>query len=140
LARSDAVDKLLASHSLITWSTDVVADDWFRRITPQQIVQRAIERLDASGRGILLLHDIHPATALALPSLLNELKEHGYHVVHVVPTGEMPKSVPELPAPPAGVATGTWPRVPQTGEKTTAETPTGMSHHRVKKRVAGKIH
>jgi len=140
LARSDAIDKFLASHSLITWSTDVVADDWFRRITPQQIVKRAIERLDAKGRGILLLHDIHPATALALPSLLNELKEHGYHVVHVVPTGEMPQSVPELPAPPAAVATGTWPRILQTGEKTTAGKPTGRSHHRVKKRVAGKIH
>jgi peptidoglycan-N-acetylglucosamine deacetylase len=98
LARSDAVDKFLTAHSLITWSTDVVADDWFRRITPKQIVQRAIERLDGNGRGILLLHDIHPATALALPNLLIELKEHGYHVVHVVPTGEMPKSVPELPS------------------------------------------
>jgi peptidoglycan/xylan/chitin deacetylase (PgdA/CDA1 family) len=140
LARSDAIDKFLASHSLVTWSTDVVADDWFRRITPKQIVQRAMKRLDANGRGILLLHDIHPATALALPSLLNELKEHGYHVVHVVPTGEMPESVPELPAPPAAAANGTWPRVLQTGEKTTAGKPTGMSRHRVKKPVAGKIH
>ena len=74
LARSDAVDTFLASQSLITWSADVVADDWFRIITPQQIVQRAMQRLDAKGRGILLLHDIHPATALALPSLLKELK------------------------------------------------------------------
>ena len=140
LARSDAIDKFLASHSLITWSADVVADDWFRRITPEQIVQRAIERLDAKGRGILLLHDIHPATALALPSLLKELKEHGYHVVHVVPTSEMPKSVPDLPAPPAAVATGTWPRVLQAGNKTTPVKPTGMFHHHVKKRLAGKIH
>ena len=140
LARSDAVDKFLASHSLITWSTDVVADDWFRRITPEQIVQRAIERLDANGRGILLLHDIHPATALALPTLLNELKEHGHQVVHVIPTVEMPKSVPELPPPPAAAANGTWPRVLQTGEKTTAGKPTGTSHHRAKKRVAGKSH
>jgi peptidoglycan/xylan/chitin deacetylase (PgdA/CDA1 family) len=136
LARSDAVDKFLASHSLTTWSTDVVADDWFRRITPKQIVQRAIERLDANGRGILLLHDIHPATALALPSLLNELKQHGYHVVHVVPTGEMPKSVPELPAPPAAVANEAWPRVLQTSA-TSVKTPTAISHHRVKKRAVG---
>ena len=76
---------------MVTWSTDVVADDWFRRITPSQIVQRAIQRLDAKGRGILLLHDIHPATALALPRLLKELKEHGYQAVHVVPTGEHTK-------------------------------------------------
>ena len=110
LSRSDAIDSFLASKSLVTWSADVVADDWFRRITPQQIVQRAIQRLDAKGRGILLLHDIHPATALALPSLLKELKEQGYQVVHVVPAGDMPKSVPELPAP-AAIANGAWPRV-----------------------------
>ena len=139
LARSDALDNFLASHSLITWSTDVVADDWFRRITPRQIVQRAIERLDAKGRGILLLHDIHPATVLALPSLLNELKERGYHVVHVVPTGEMPNSVPELAAPPAAIANGAWPHVLQTGA-TTGGTPTVMSHHQGKKRVVGRMH
>jgi len=60
-----------------------------------------MQRLNDRGRGILLLHDIHPATALALPSLLKELKEQGYKVVHVVPVGDMPKSVPELPAPAA---------------------------------------
>ena len=30
LARSDAVDSFLASQSLVTWSADVVADDWFK--------------------------------------------------------------------------------------------------------------
>jgi peptidoglycan/xylan/chitin deacetylase (PgdA/CDA1 family) len=132
LARSDALDSFLSSHSLTTWSADVVADDWFRRITPQQIAQRAIQRLDAKGRGILLLHDIHPATVLALPSLLKALKEHGYHLVHVVPAGEMPKSVPELPAPPAASANGAWPRALQT-EVTSDGTTTVISRHRVKK-------
>jgi peptidoglycan/xylan/chitin deacetylase (PgdA/CDA1 family) len=138
LGRSDALDKYLASHSLVTWSADVVADDWLRKITPQQIVQRAVARLDANnGRGILLLHDIHPATALALPNLLGELKQHGYNVVHVVPTGEMPKSVPELPAPPAAVANGVWPHVLPTST-TTGGTSTA-SHHRIK-RVSNKMH
>lgn len=138
LARSDAIDSFLASQSLITWSADIVADDWFRRVTPQQIVQRAIERLDAKGRGILLLHDIHPATALALPNLLKELKEHGYQVVHVVPAGELPKSVPELPAP-AAIASGAWPRV-QRSSAASDGTARVISHHRVKKRVVGKMH
>ena len=31
LARSDAIDSFLASKSLVTWSADVVADDWFRK-------------------------------------------------------------------------------------------------------------
>ena len=36
-----------------------------------------MRRLEAKGRGILLLHDIHPATAMALPVLLKELKAQG---------------------------------------------------------------
>ena len=138
LARSDAVDSFLASQSLVTWSADVVADDWFRRITPQQIVQRAIQRLDTKGRGILLLHDIHPATALALPSLLKELKEHGYQVVHVVPAGELPKTVPELPAP--AVASGTWPRVVVHTSASSDGTAMAALRHRAKKPVVAKIH
>jgi peptidoglycan-N-acetylglucosamine deacetylase len=137
LSRSDAIDGFLASHSLVTWSADAVADDWFRKITPQQIVQRAMQRLNDRGRGILLLHDIHPATALGLPSLLKELKEQGYKVVHVVPTGEMPKSVPELP-PPAATANGAWPRVLPTSP-TSGRHATTISH-RVKKRTVGKIY
>jgi peptidoglycan/xylan/chitin deacetylase (PgdA/CDA1 family) len=139
LARSDAIDSFLASQSLVTWSADAVADDWFKRITPQQIVQRAMQRLNAIGRGILLLHDIHPATALALPSLLKELKEHGYKVVHVVPAGELPKSVPELPAPPA-IASRAWPRVLHTSASSGDGGAMVVSHHRVKKRVLGKMH
>jgi Holliday junction resolvase len=45
-----------------------------------------------------LMHDIHRATAMALPILLKELKANGYHVVHVTAAGERPKSVPELMA------------------------------------------
>src|ERR1022692_4197497 len=63
LGRSKTADDFLASQSLVTWSADVVADDWFRHISAQTIVQRALQRLDAKGHGILLLHDIHPATA-----------------------------------------------------------------------------
>jgi peptidoglycan-N-acetylglucosamine deacetylase len=80
LARTNAIDNYLASKALVTWSADVVADDWFRHITAKTIVQRAIQRLEAKGRGILLLHDIHPATALALPTLLKELKARGFRV------------------------------------------------------------
>ncbi len=46
----------------------------------------ALSRLEKRGRGILLLHDIHPWTATALPDILKELKDHGFHLVQVVPT------------------------------------------------------
>jgi peptidoglycan-N-acetylglucosamine deacetylase len=108
LARTNAIDNYLASKALITWSADVVADDWFRHITAKTIVQRAMQRLEAKGRGILLLHDIHPATAMALPTLLQELKAHGFHVVQVVAAGDRPKFVPELLASPAA-ENAAWP-------------------------------
>jgi peptidoglycan/xylan/chitin deacetylase (PgdA/CDA1 family) len=85
LGRSAAVEQALAARSLVVFSADVVADDWFRHITPAQIIQRAMSRLEKSGRGILLLHDIHPWTVAALPGLLQQLKDHGFHVVQVVP-------------------------------------------------------
>jgi len=113
LGRTSAIDHYLASKALVTWSADVVADDWFRRITAKTIVQRAMQRLEAKGRGILLLHDIHPATAMALPMLLKELKAHGFHVVHVVAAGDRPKFVPELVASPAPEKSA-WPTVLKT--------------------------
>jgi peptidoglycan-N-acetylglucosamine deacetylase len=113
LARTNAIDNYLASERLVTWSADVVADDWFRRIAAKTIVQRAIQRLEAKGRGILLLHDIHPATAMALPMLLKELKARGFHVVQVVAAGDRPKFVPELLASPA-VEKAAWPTVLRT--------------------------
>jgi hypothetical protein len=36
------------------------------------------------GPSILHLHDIHPATARALPGLLRELQARHFHIVHVV--------------------------------------------------------
>jgi peptidoglycan/xylan/chitin deacetylase (PgdA/CDA1 family) len=85
LARTDAIDDELAARSLIVFSSDTVADDWHRRIKPADIVSRAMSRLEARGKGILLLHDIHPATVAALPELLAKLKAAGFHIVHVVP-------------------------------------------------------
>jgi len=113
----------------VVWSADVVADDW-KHISAKEIVKRAMRRLNEKGRGILLLHDIHPATVLALPTLLKDLKEQGYHVVQVVAAGERPNSLPE---PSASPDTGkeTWPRVVQ---PKSAHTPVKTTlHHRAKK-------
>jgi peptidoglycan/xylan/chitin deacetylase (PgdA/CDA1 family) len=84
LLRQDSVERYLASRKVMAWSVDFMADDW-RRISAREVVARAIERLEAKGKGILLLHDIQPATALGVPDLLAQLKARGYRVVHVVP-------------------------------------------------------
>lgn len=98
--RTNAIERFLENKQLVTWSADVDTDDWWRGSTPSAIVKRAMRRLNAKGRGIILMHDIHRATATALPILLKELKANGYNVVHVVTAGERPKSVPELVAQP----------------------------------------
>ena len=135
LGRTGAIEDYLASKSLVTWSADVVADDW-KHIGAGEIVRRAMRRLEAKGRGILLLHDIHPATALALPTLLKELKEHGYHVVQVVSAGERPESLPELVASP-GASKESWPRVLPTAG--THDTPAKTAlRHRVKTIIGGR--
>jgi hypothetical protein len=68
----------------MTWSADFLADDW-TRINDSEVARRAISRIEARGKGILLLHDIHPRTVLALPEILNEFKSRGYKIVHVLP-------------------------------------------------------
>jgi peptidoglycan/xylan/chitin deacetylase (PgdA/CDA1 family) len=95
LLRQNSVEQYLAAHSYMTWSVDLAADDW-THINNREVARRAISRLEARGRGILLLHDIQPATALALPDILRELKARGFKVVHVVPaTAHRPKTVTE---------------------------------------------
>jgi len=85
LARSDVVESELAARGLIVFSSDTVADDWHHRIGAKQIIAAGMRRLEAYGKGILLLHDIHPKTVAALPGLLKELKDKGFHIVQLVP-------------------------------------------------------
>lgn len=84
LLTSKSTEAALASRGLMTWSADFPADDW-KKISSAEIAKRAITRIEAKGRGILLLHDIHAHTADALPVILHELKKRGYKIVQVVP-------------------------------------------------------
>lgn len=138
LGRSKTVEDFLASRHLVTWSADVVADDWFRRISAQQIAKRAIQRLEAKGRGILLLHDIHPATALALPTILKELKSRGYHVVHVVATGERPATLPETMVASPAPDKEAWPRILKTSVG--SDDLPALRHRRAKRAHATRHH
>lgn len=92
LRRADAVEASLGQRGIMTWSADFPADDW-RRISPAQVVHFALSRLEAKGKGVLLLHDIQARTQAALPVILQQLKARGYRIVHVVPaTPERPKT------------------------------------------------
>src|SRR5215831_7713250 len=112
LLRQTSVEQYLAAHDYMAWSVDLAADDW-THINNREVARRAISRLEARGKGILLLHDIQPRTALALPEILQELKARGFKIVHVVPsTPDRPKSVtePELWAARHAPQPKVWPR------------------------------
>jgi peptidoglycan/xylan/chitin deacetylase (PgdA/CDA1 family) len=136
LARSNQAEQYLAAQSLAVWSADEVADDW-RHINAAEIVKRAMRRIEAHDhRGVLLLHDIHPATALALPTLLKELKANGYKIVQAVPTGTRPQSVPDLPAPLVADAGGGWPRLVKTN--TDEQKTVRIAHRKHHKRLVAQ--
>jgi len=95
LLRSDIAEGYLAEQGIQTWSTDFLADDW-RHISPSRLYDLAMKRLEAKGKGILLLHDIHARTVAALPRMLDEMKARGYRIVQVVAaTAERPATPTE---------------------------------------------
>jgi peptidoglycan/xylan/chitin deacetylase (PgdA/CDA1 family) len=117
LLRAKDVEDYLASKGIQVWSADFPADDW-RHISADRVYQLAISRIEAKGKGILLLHDIQARTVAALPRILRTLKERGYHIVHVVPATP---TLPKTPTDPRDwqlhptsetVAISHWPKVP----------------------------
>jgi hypothetical protein len=117
LLRAEGVEEYLASQGIQTWSADFPADDW-RHVSSSRVYELAIDRLEAKGKGILLLHDIQARTVAALPRILHELKARGYRIVHVVPaTPELPATPTEpqqwqLHPPSETVAISHWPKIP----------------------------
>jgi len=138
LGRTNAIERFLEGKQLVTWSADVDTNDWWRGSTPGAIVKRAMRRLNAKGRGIILMHDIHRATAMALPILLKELKANGYNVVHVVAAGERPKSIPELTA--SSTSDGSASTTKLTNAPKGDGALTARQNHRIKKRSASRHH
>ena len=115
---NDGMEAFAASKGLQIWSADFPADDW-RNVSANRVYDLAIQRLEAKGKGILLLHDIQPRTVAALPRILNELKARGYRIVHVVPATADRPATPTEPAqwqlhPPSEmVAISRWPKIPK---------------------------
>ena len=128
LGRSDVIEEYAEAKGIQIWSADFPADDW-RHVSPQRVYDLAIQRLEAKGKGILLLHDIQPRTVAALPRILRELKARGYRIVHVVPATSGQPATPTEPQQwqlnPASemVATSRWPKIPNFVYATTTTLP-----------------
>jgi peptidoglycan/xylan/chitin deacetylase (PgdA/CDA1 family) len=117
LMRAEGVENYLISRGIQVWSADFPADDW-RHVSSDRVYQLAIQRLEAKGKGILLLHDIQARTVAALPKIIRDLKARGYRIVHVVPaTADLPATpttqVEWLLHPPTETTPiARWPAVP----------------------------
>jgi peptidoglycan/xylan/chitin deacetylase (PgdA/CDA1 family) len=72
LAETATLRTALAGAGVTVMSVDAGADDWLPDQSPRQLADRLLERLRATGGGIVLL-----------PWLLQQLKAHGYRVVHL---------------------------------------------------------
>ena len=87
----------LDARDIAVFGADLWASDWLAQ-TPQAQLELTMRRLAATGRGILLLHDIRAQTVAMLPVLLRRLKREGYRIVHLQPGA----TKPALREPPAG--------------------------------------
>jgi len=116
LLRAEGVEDYLAGKGIQVWSADFPADDW-RPVSSSRVYELAMQRLQAKGKGILLLHDIQARTVVALPKILRELKARGFHIVHVVPATPDRPATPTEPrqwlmhSPEENVA-ARWPAIP----------------------------
>lgn len=128
LMRAAAVETHAISRGIQIWSADFPADDW-RHVSSDRVYQLAIQRLEAKGKGILLLHDIQARTVAALPKIIRDLKARGYRIVHVVPATPDRPATPTTPVewllhpPTETTPIARWPAVPNFAFTQTATHP-----------------
>lgn len=73
----------LSERQIVNLSVDIIPGDT-DGLGPARLIRRTLSQLKRRGKGIILLHDIKPATAKAVPGLLSALKARGYKLVHIV--------------------------------------------------------
>ena len=84
LADSRAMQAHLKSRDVGMFSIDADAYD-YKTLNPAEVHNAIISQITAKRKGIILFHDIQPATAGALSALLADLKARGFRVVHMQP-------------------------------------------------------
>jgi peptidoglycan/xylan/chitin deacetylase (PgdA/CDA1 family) len=82
LRHSPETLKYLADRNVAVFSTDIDSFD-FKGGKSDKLVKHIMALLEKRGKGIILMHDIQPHTAAAMPELLKQLKAGGYKVVQM---------------------------------------------------------
>lgn len=96
LAESSAMRAYLKTRAMANMAIDIDSRDFLTR-NPSVMRANVMKQLAQKGRGIILFHDIQPATAGGLRALLSELKQKGYKIVHIVSKGTA-TTLPEFDA------------------------------------------
>jgi peptidoglycan/xylan/chitin deacetylase (PgdA/CDA1 family) len=81
---SPELNAYLASRNIGVWSVDVVSDDTMAGTLPEQLINRAMERVRKMHGGVVLFHDLKAVTAQSLDGFLTQLKLERYKILHVV--------------------------------------------------------
>jgi peptidoglycan-N-acetylglucosamine deacetylase len=84
------------SRKISAFSIEVDSND-YRSKDPALVHRNVLSQLEHTKKGIILFHDIQPATAGALGGLLDELKARGFKVVHMTSTAPV-TTLPEFDA------------------------------------------
>lgn len=74
--------KYLGERNVAMFSTDFDSFD-FKMRKPELVVKSVMDKLKKNGKGIALMHDIHPWTANAVQDLLAQMKANGFKVVQM---------------------------------------------------------
>jgi peptidoglycan/xylan/chitin deacetylase (PgdA/CDA1 family) len=97
LSESRAAIDYLKGRDMATFAVDIDSLDW-RTHDARRVVQRVMGGLERRGRGIILFHDIHASTVVALPDILAQLKARGFKVVQLRPRAPI-QTLSEFPVP-----------------------------------------
>lgn len=92
LQMTTELEQFLIKRDLMLWSIDIDPEDW-RPQSPEDVVGHILTLLETKRSGIVLLHDVQPHTAAAIPTLLRTLKTRGYRIVQAVATDTEAKAV-----------------------------------------------
>jgi peptidoglycan/xylan/chitin deacetylase (PgdA/CDA1 family) len=82
LSQTPELTAYLAERNIGIFSTDLDSFD-FKLKNADKVITSVMTKLDKRGKGIILMHDFQQSTAVALPTLLLQLKAKGLKVVHM---------------------------------------------------------
>ncbi len=88
LSDSGPMLKHLQARGIASFTVDTVSNDSYIS-DPDRLLAGVLKELELKKGGIVLFHDIKPATARMLPRFLAELQARGYKVVHMRSKGSV---------------------------------------------------